>query len=1757
MDSSQLQSYIDKINEIKNAQNTTGSALFDSLQIEEYAVAIEGLEAKQAALLLSTQGLTNAQITETLIEKEGNSQKAYEAMLNAGLLKSKQSLINTELQNTIATKIGNEEDAKAIMTSMGLSVAIEGEEAQTVQLTAKKLQQAVASGLLTEVQAREIAMTTGVSLAQEGAIVSTTGLTNAMKALKLTLKSNPLLMIATAAPIAITGISKLVDKLITTKKELEEQRQKIRDLGEETKNAVNSINSDFESTKSTVDDVAQRYATLAQEVGNLGKASQNQGTLSNDEYSEFLDISNQLADLFPRLTYGYDDNGNAILDLSGDVDTITTSLYNLVDAEKAAASVEIQEKMGDIWGAYSQNVNDYSKEYNRLGAEKNGLSSFYTAMSKGDIDYLYNYYHDFEDLFLKAGIDESVFNQVSTWSDFSEAQQNAISDAYALIIKEYERDINDCANKINSENKDFSKYLITSLQGTNYYEELGEYKSIVNSLLTNYGYDTELNKLRGSDNWDKALEYIQDSIIKPFNNLLDEDKQVFQEYYNKLLSLDADAALADNIPKIEAYVTKLAELLHMDEKQLSISLGYDLESDKEDLETAKNRLGYNRNASGAYDAQRNAVINSVVSDLDDSQLQALLNADIPDDINTYTKEQLMNFIQGLSEIAEDNPVAISIASPLADIKNAFSGLDGIYDSIIKGEAVSADEISRLKDAFGDIDNGDAFKKFEEVMTAMPGDADAGIEALNDLATAYINNSDLMENLTEENAEYAKSELKKIGVANADAIVEQMLTNKYGVEAGVIRECVNANLSYNGAKLTAANTTDILANATVGEINQMIAEASAAGVSCSALASYAFQKIQAQRATITTDGDISNLLGLCEALNISTKLVRTYIDVKNRLAEAIQSNAPSSQITAMESQVNNLYNQIQAKINSGTKANTLIGGSYSGGSGGGGGSSASEAADKSKEYDWIQTGIQRCEEALSRLNKAEENTYTEWTKRNNALNGQISETSKEITYLQKAYESYMEKANSIGLSEEYRAKVQNGTIQIETITDENLQQQIDDYQKWYEEAVSVKDKIDDLNLSLSQLAEQKFDNIVSQFEEQENIFTSFNDRLEASINLAEAKGRLISKTYYETMRENENANNKLLVSQRDEMVRSLNEAVASGAIREYSEAWYDLQSQISDANKAVIESNTALQELDNSIRALDWEIFDLIQDKVTDIADEIEFVTSLLDDEILTDGYADRGLTDKGITQLGNYASRYNIYMAQAEQYAEKVRKLEQEIAKDPANQDLINRKQELIEKQQDLILSANAEKQAMLDLARDGYDAVLDTLQELIDKRKEALNSEKELYEYQKTIAEKTKNIASIRKQLSVIEQDNSEEAKKTIQQLKVELSEAEQDLKDTEYDKYISDQENMLDEFYQDYSDKIDEKFEQVDILFQELIGIVNDNADMIGDTIASAAKEAGYTLSSELADIWNGTGTVISDFNGQFISYATTIQTALNGIRLTIEQMLKIAQSEADRKIEEINKGNVSSEGAGSAGGNPQPIQASQSNTPPNTANTASTNAENTSDTQMSASVGTQIPNASGNWYYDSNGTAPTGDVNRWKPDYFIIDKIVEGRAYPYHIQAYINGRAAGGNGWVKGNQIGYRTGLKEAMYDHLAWTQEGGGEIIRTSDGALLTPVPRGTTVFTRSMTDNLWNFADNPKAFIGDMIRPLQTNLTGKSDSGNIELNIENITLPNVTKPEEFCDGLIHAMQSDSRVIRAMRAVNVDALIGKNSKRVNRF
>lgn len=111
-------------------------------------------------------------------------------------------------------------------------------------------------------------------------------------------------------------------------------------------------------------------------------------------------------------------------------------------------------------------------------------------------------------------------------------------------------------------------------------------------------------------------------------------------------------------------------------------------------------------------------------------------------------------------------------------------------------------------------------------------------------------------------------------------------------------------------------------------------------------------------------------------------------------------------------------------------------------------SLKEDSSSSKEdFDWVETKINRLSEALERLKDKASDTYSTWSTRNASLQQAIATTQNAIDLQSQAYQTYMNKANSIGLSDTYKTLVQNGALRIDTIYDEDLKEKISDYQEW--------------------------------------------------------------------------------------------------------------------------------------------------------------------------------------------------------------------------------------------------------------------------------------------------------------------------------------------------------------------------------------------------------------------------------------------------------------------------------------------------------------------------------------------------------------------------------------------------------------------------------------------------------------------------------------------------------------------------------------
>ena len=174
------------------------------------------------------------------------------------------------------------------------------------------------------------------------------------------IKQHPVIAGITAAVAAIGIITAIIDQNTLSVKEAREQLDKLN-------SEIDEIHNTFSSTEKTVSGISKRFAELSQGVDQI---SGKNLTLNTEDYQEFLDLSNQLADLFPTLSRNYDENGNAIVQLSGDVDTIVGSLTNLIDAQRQLSNQEIAEKLPDTYKATRKSTQGYEDEIEVLEKQR-------------------------------------------------------------------------------------------------------------------------------------------------------------------------------------------------------------------------------------------------------------------------------------------------------------------------------------------------------------------------------------------------------------------------------------------------------------------------------------------------------------------------------------------------------------------------------------------------------------------------------------------------------------------------------------------------------------------------------------------------------------------------------------------------------------------------------------------------------------------------------------------------------------------------------------------------------------------------------------------------------------------------------------------------------------------------------------------------------------------------------------------------------------------------------------------------------------------------------------------------------------------------------------------------------------------------------------------------------------------------------------------------------------------------------------------
>lgn len=698
------------------------------------------------------------------------------------------------------------------------------------------------------------------------------------------------------------------------------------------------------------------------------------------------------------------------------------------------------------------------------------------------------------------------------------------------------------------------------------------------------------------------------------------------------------------------------------------------------------------------------------------------------------------------------------------------------------------------------------------------------------------------------------------------------------------------------------------------------------------------------------------------------------------------------------------------------------------------------------------------------------------------------------------------------------------------------------------------------------AQKKLENIADYYDSFMSQWENRNSMIETYMDRMQTQGYNLSTKFYEAQIKQEQSIVDNLSEKYKAMKRNFEAAVQNGDITKGTQEYYEMKDSVDQVANSLAEAENKVFELQASIRDLKWEQFDQLQDSISRITSESDFLIDLMSHKDMFDD--DGKMTEQGLATLGLHGVNYNTYMAQADKYKEEMLRISEELAKDPYNQKLIDRKNELVDAQQKSILSAENEKDAMKDLIKDGIENELDSLQDLIDKYLDAIQAQKDLYDYQKKIREKTEEIASLQKQLASLQGDNSEENKAKLQELKNSLKDAQEDLEDTQYEKFISDQKELLDNLKNEYEEILNKRLDNIDGLLSDMISEINSNASQISDTLRTEAASVGYDLSSEMQNVWNATNDVngvIAAYDSNFSSTMTGVSSAIDDIYKRQQEMINAIDSMAGKLVQKVqeetadpvvgeleevkqkpNKNNV-------AEGNPTPdppkvsdkdsikdavlVDPDEPKKKPNKTNGTKTG-------NNKAEVGDKVTYVSGVYHAASDGTGATGNYYLGKK--VKITRINKGSKYPYAIDS-ADGKTQ--LGWVKLSQLkGYASGSKSIPSDQYGWTQELGTEsLIRKRDGAIVTPFERGDMVLDADATKNLWDMMNDPSGFINGAMPNISQIISGKDRlrQSNTTYNqkIEFI-LPNVENYSDF----MRKAQRDKKFERMICDMTTERMVG---------
>lgn len=438
---------------------------------------------------------------------------------------------------------------------------------------------------------------------------------------------------------------------------------------------------------------------------------------------------------------------------------------------------------------------------------------------------------------------------------------------------------------------------------------------------------------------------------------------------------------------------------------------------------------------------------------------------------------------------------------------------------------------------------------------------------------------------------------------------------------------------------------------------------------------------------------------------------------------------------------------------------------------------------------------------------------------------------------------------------------NQKVDTSNVKDPKLKKQLEAYNKYVTASNPDKGRILSNALSTAQsnadqaqaeYAAMRVTNEQEKFKNVQNYYSGWNDRYsnyteqhQKKYEKSEAHGNYTNSKKYDTQINDLQKQRKYKQNEVTDLQKQLNASVKSGIIKKGSEEWLEMTNQILEAQNAVSDFDTQIEQAkQDKITTVYEEMFDRAIEKANRLKDKISSINDLITEDMMID--KDTGnLTEMGALSITMNSQQLDTELNNLQTYVKK----RQQIMDDFANG---SSKSKYGEKTYDELMSendsamqeslknANNYRQSIISIVTNQAKAVQDAMFKEIDARKKALKKKKEYYDYDKTIKKKTDEIELIKQQIRGLEGLTDAESNAQKARLEASLKDKQDDLDDTVRDHVYDITVNGLDDLETQLSED-----------FEKWSNQLSSDLAKMSDAISNAISGAGENYSDMMAGI------------------------------------------------------------------------------------------------------------------------------------------------------------------------------------------------------------------------------------------------------------------------------------------------------------------